>query len=68
MKMVRCNNCPAFAPPTIPPTKIICGITGWELQYNGDGEWMQDEADCPLKRMELKDGLVYEPEVIDGEM
>jgi hypothetical protein len=68
MKMIRCNNCFCFAPGAEPSIPIICGITGWLLDYDGNGEWTQDEADCPLKRMELKDGLVYEPEVIDGEM
>jgi hypothetical protein len=64
--MIRCNNCPCFAPPTIPPTKIICGITGWELTRVGMYDFQQDEANCPLKRLELKTGEVFEPEVIDG--
>ncbi len=66
--MIRCNNCPCFAPPTIPPTKIICGITGYEVARVGVYDFQQDESDCPLKLMELKDGFIYEPEVINGEM
>jgi hypothetical protein len=63
-RKVYCNNCPAFAPPTIPPTKFICGITGWELNRDGMYNFQQDYADCPLKRIELKDGTTYEPEIV----
>jgi hypothetical protein len=64
--MIRCNNCPCFAPPN--DGAVICGITGWHLDRKNQYEFVAKEEDCPLKRLELKTGEVYEPEVIDGEV
>lgn len=60
-RKVYCNACPCFAPPSY--GDVICGITGWQLDHTGQYEYRQDYADCPLKRIELKDGFVYTPEV-----
>lgn len=58
--MIYCNNCPCFA--TL-RHYVGCGITGYKLEPKEPYGYYQDEMDCPLKRLELKDGFVYEPEV-----
>lgn len=65
--MIYCNNCPCFAPPNNEHI-IRCGITGYILSGNDKHLYYQDEADCPLDHIKLKDGFVYEPEVQDGEV
>jgi hypothetical protein len=34
------------------------------LNRDGMYNFQQDYADCPLKRIELKDGTTYEPEIV----
>lgn len=61
-RKVYCNSCPCFAPPNNGP--VMCGISGWDLYRHANGLWGQDEADCPLRRIELKDGTTYVPEIV----
>jgi hypothetical protein len=60
-KTVYCNNCPILV--NVPPN-MVCGLTEYPLTQSDMFEWRQDEPDCPLKRLELKDGFVYVPEVV----
>lgn len=64
-KTVYCNNCPCFAP----TGELVCGITSYQL-INGHERsgFYQDESDCPLEYIKLKDGLFFSPEVQDGDM
>jgi hypothetical protein len=59
-KYVCCNNCPASASEN---HKFYCAINGSPLIERENFMIYQTEDDCPLKRLELKDGFVYTPEV-----
>lgn len=72
--MVKCDNCPClqlgFAEKEffIEGTWWYCGVDESDI---ADGNVFRKDVrvkDCPLKRIELKDGFVYQPEVQDGEM
>jgi len=56
--MVKCDNCPVLPVQTWgqKPEMMYCGIIGDMC----DGKCPVDI--CPLKRIELKDGTVFEPE------
>jgi deoxycytidylate deaminase len=64
-RKVYCNNCPCFA---VLRHHVGCGITGYPLESGEMPNYYQDEADCPLDQIKLKDGFVYTPEVKDGEV
>lgn len=63
--MVKCDNCPAigFLPVR---NKFHCGIRCDAMRLIEDnGNSYAKTSDCPLKRIELKDGTVFEPEVVN---
>lgn len=58
--MVKCDKCPCWH---INYGECMCGLSGGFISYDDEPKRM-DEADCPLKRIELKDGTTYVPEIV----
>ena len=57
--MVKCDGCPLWHRQD---EEIVCGLTGEFICYDGDPK-INDN--CELLEIKLKDGAVYQPEVID---
>lgn len=63
--MVKCDRCPFKFLGEGYFDGYKCLLTTKELSYQ-NGYYCSALKDCPLKRIELKDGTVFEPEEIDG--
>ena len=54
--MIICDKCPLFYDYT------ACSIGATPLMWDNDKFYSVENEDCPLKRIELKDGTVFVPE------
>jgi hypothetical protein len=57
--MVKCDRCPCLF---VIDGEVICSISNEFISFVDERKL---GADCPLKRIELKDGTIFEPEVVD---
>lgn len=71
MKIVRCGDCPCLQRGftsfmgELENEWWFCGISESDLADYQTPKSAVKYGNCPLKRIELKDGSVYGPEIVD---